>query len=77
MDHIYVLTSTVKKNRMNNKLSTYCTFIDFKKAFDCINREHLSYKLLRYNIDGRLFKAIRYNESRSCIKINNKYTDFF
>ena len=30
---------------MNNKLSTYCAFIDFKKAFDCINRELLLYTM--------------------------------
>ena len=64
---------------MSNKLSTYCAFIDFKKAFDYINREILLYKLFGYNIDGRVFKTINglYNESRSCIKINNIYTYFF
>ena len=50
-DHIHVLTSIVN-NRTNNKLFTYCAFIDFKKTFDCINRELLLYKLLGYNIDG-------------------------
>ena len=78
VDHIYGLTS-IKKNRMNQKLHTFCAFIDFKKAFDCINRDFLLYKLLLYNIDGKLFKAINglYNESKSCIKINNMYTHFF
>ena len=63
---------------MNNKLSTYCASIDFKKAFDCINREFLLYKLLLYNIDGKLFKAINglYNDSRSCINLNDVYTKF-
>ena len=78
VDHIFVLTSIVR-NRINNNLSTYCAFIDFKKAFDCINRELLLYKLLMYNIDGKMFRAINglYKESRACIKINNIHTEFF
>ena len=61
---------------MNNKLNTYYAFIDFKKAFDCINREYLLYKLIMYNVYGKLFKAINglYKESMSCIKINTMYT---
>ena len=57
VDHIFVLTSIVR-NIINNNLSTYCAFIDFKKAFDCINRELLLYKLLMYNIDGKMFRVI-------------------
>ena len=71
IDHIFVSTSIIR-NRINSKISTYCAFIDFEKAFDCINRDLLLYKLLSYNIYGKIFKALNglYNESRSCMKIN-------
>ena len=36
-----------------------CDFIDFKKAFDIININLLFYRLLSYNIDGKIFYAIK------------------
>ena len=57
IDHIFVLSSIIK-NRLNSKLSTYCAFIDFRKAFNCINRDLLQFKLFSYNIDDKIFKAI-------------------
>ena len=59
------LTSIVK-NRMSNKVYTFCAFVDFKNAFDCINREYLLY--------NELFKSIKGLYNELCIKINNMYT---
>ncbi len=39
-DHIFVLHSIVSQ-RLNMKLSTFATYIDFSKAFDGISREML------------------------------------
>ena len=33
--------SEVVKNRMNSNKSTFAAFIDFCKAFDCVDRSHL------------------------------------
>ena len=62
---------------MERYLKPYA-FIDFKKAFDCISRDLLLYKLLAFNIDGHIFKAIYglYVNSQSCIKINDIFTFF-
>ena len=36
----------------------YCAFIDYKKAFDSVNRSFLWHKLLIHYFDGKLFKII-------------------
>ena len=66
------------KDRKNNKLSAYYTFIDTNKVFSCLNREFVLYKYIMYTIDGKLFKSINgvYNEYRLCININNMHTPF-
>lgn len=78
LDHAFSL-STLIKNRISNKQSTFVAFIDFEKAFDWIDRELLLYKLLTYNVDGKFYNAIKslYFHSESCIRINKRYTDWF
>ena len=75
LHHIYTLTSIVR-HRNNQKLSTCCAFIHFEKAFYCINRELLFYKLLSYNINGNIYKSIYglYVNLQSCIKNNDIFT---
>ena len=78
-DHIYSLTSIIK-NRMTSKDSTFAAFIDLEKAFDWVDRDLLMYRLLQYNIDGKMYKAVRaiYNHTESCIRLNNcLYSDWF
>ena len=53
VEYIVVLTSIVI-NRLNSKLITFAVSIDFRKAFDCIDRNILFFKLLQYNIDGKI-----------------------
>ena len=43
--HIFNLTSVVR-NRICNGEQTYCAFVDFRKAFDVINRQLLVYSLV-------------------------------
>ena len=77
-DHIFSLNSIIK-NRINNKESTFCAFIDFEKAFDWVNRDLLLYRLQQYNINGKVYKAIQklYSNTWSCIRLNSLYTEFF
>ena len=57
----------------------FCAFIDFKKAFDSTIRDLLIYRLLSYNIDGKIFKAIKslYKDTVSTVKINDYVTEYF
>ena len=63
-DHIFVLSSVIKsKKKTPENKSVFAAFIDMSKAFDCINRDFLFYKLLKNNIGGKFIM-----QSRSCIK---------
>ena len=77
-DHIFVLHSIVSQ-RLNLKLSTFATYIDFSKAFDGISREMLLHKMLTYGIDGKLYFLLKYmySQTEACVKVNNHHTDWF
>ena len=57
----------------------YCAFIDYRKALVSINRPLLWQKLLSYNINGKLFNEVKnmYDNVKSCVKIENLYSDYF
>ena len=57
----------------------YCAFIDYRKAFDSKNRPLLRQKLLSYNINGKLLNVVKnmYDKAKSCVKIENLYSDYF
>jgi hypothetical protein len=57
-DHIYALTS-ILRHRREQGLSTFTCFIDAEKAFDRVERDLLLYKLLRYNIKGRIIIVLK------------------
>ena len=48
----------------------YCAFVDYRKAFDFINRSNFWTKLLEQGINGKLIKVIYnlYENSKSCVK---------
>ena len=39
--------------------SVFCAFVDMEKCFDRIDRDLLLYKLLEFNIDGKLYWCIK------------------
>ena len=53
--------------------------MDYKKAFDSVNRACLWKKLLDHNIDGKIFRIIYniYDKAKSCVKGNHGLTAFF
>ena len=48
----------------------YTVFIDYKKAFDFIERSSLWHQVLSHNINGKLFNVIHtmYSLAKACIK---------
>ena len=78
LDHIFTLHNVLRiRNRMNSE--TFCAFIDFKKAFDLVDRDALLYKLRHNGIVGNFYKAISalYQDGKSCVRLNNEVTDWF
>ncbi|VDI35540.1 Hypothetical predicted protein [Mytilus galloprovincialis] len=73
-DHIYTLNSIVRNNK-----SLFVAFIDLRKCFDFIDRDMMLYKLLKNNIDGKLYNSIKsiYQNSESCVRLNGKLTSWF
>jgi exonuclease III len=77
-DHIFTLSSIIR-NRKTCNLSTYAAFIDFRKAFDYVNRNLLLYRLLESNVDGHMYNAIKmlYQNTSACVQVNEHYTGWF
>lgn len=78
IDHIFVLHSLVdlylyKKKRL------YCAFIDYKKAFDLVDRVSLWRKLIANNINGKAVTVIYnlYNNAKSCVKKEGRLSCLF
>ena len=75
---MYNLTS-ISQHRLSKNKDTYTEFIDMAKAFDCVNRELLLNKLLQFNIDGKIYFAIKalYSDTMNCVRLNGHFTGWF
>ena len=65
--------------RKKLKKSTFCAFIDFRKAYDLINREKLWDKLADLGIRGKMFLAIKslYSSVSVSVRVNAFNTEWF
>ena len=74
---IFVLHSLVKLY-ITKKKRLFCTFADFSKAFDQVNRSFLWVKMLKSNISGKCFNMIKnmYQNIQSCVHKDPRYSDF-
>ena len=57
MDHIFNLKCLVDLFLHRNK-HLFCAFIDYRKAFDSVNRLAWWQKLLQQNVNGKMLKII-------------------
>ena len=78
MDHVFVLHSIII-NRINIKENVFAAFLDLKMAFDSVQRDLLFYNLHKTGICGKIYFALKslYDNPKACIRLNNKYTDWF
>ena len=77
-DHIFTLSALIEKQfSKNSKL--YVAFIDFKKAYDTINRSVLYSILANSGIQGKMLNIIRamYSNVQACVRGSNGLTDYF
>ena len=57
----------------------FCAFIDYKKAFDSVQRELLWGKLLNAGVNGKVLCVMRdmYTKAKACVKTRHGLSQFF
>ena len=77
-EHVFTLHSVIQ-NRLNDGKDTFVAFIDMCKAFDWIDRSLLLYKLLKTNISGKMYFAIKslLVNTYSCLKLKDFLSNWF
>jgi hypothetical protein len=77
-DHLFVLRNVIDLYLSKGR-RLYCAFIDYRKAFDSIDRIYLWCKLIDSDIHGKLFNVIvnMYSKAKSCVKHDGKLSGFF
>lgn len=78
IDHVQSLTTIIETRKLR-KLSTFCAFIDFKKAYDSIDRTILWSKLTSVGISPAMLSALKsiYSDVQSCVRLNGQCSSFF
>ena len=78
IDNIFVLHGLISLYQSFGK-KLFCTFVDFRKAFDTVWRMGLWKKLLSSEIKGNFFNVIynMYSDIKSCVQYNNNQSEFF
>ena len=69
IDHIFTLHSVVNWY-LHKRKRLYLAFIDYKKAFDSVDRSILWTKLISAGVGGRFLRVIQnmYAKAKSCVK---------
>ena len=75
IDHLFVLI-TILRNRKLSGQDTFLSFIDYKKAFDSVERGLLLFKLSQIGVNGNMYQAISslYSNPRSRVILNEHCT---
>ena len=78
LDHLSSLTSIIESRKSMNQ-QTFTAFIDFRRAYDGIDRNMLWGKLTRYGLSGKMFTAIKgtYSTVQCCVRVNGLYSEWF
>ena len=72
-DNTFILNGIIEKQKALKK-PLYVCFVDFKSAFDMINRKALLYKMANQHIGGNFFKIIRsmLNKAKGRVKLDSE-----
>ena len=78
LDHIFTLHAIVNMY-FSRKKRLYCAFVDFKKAFDMVDRAKLWNKLVDGGMSGRILDTIKatYGKAKSCVRLQGKFSQPF
>lgn len=78
MDNIFILHSLITIYFSFGK-KLFCSFIDFRSAFDTVWRAGLWQKMLQYNTQGKILRVIHnmYQNIQTCIRMGKDISAFF
>ena len=78
VDAAFVLRTIIER-QINSGNKLFARFIDFRKAYDLIDRNSLWFKLIKSGIDGKLLRVLRsmYSNVKLCIKHMGNVSKFF
>ena len=78
LDHIFVLHSLLELY-LSKKKRIYCAFVDFKKAFDLVDRSSLWAKMISVGINGNVIRVVynMYENAKSCVKKGQNLSNIF
>ena len=78
IDHIFVMCTVLRNRKLLGK-ETFLCFIDFKKAFDSVDRNLLLFKLSKIGVHGHMYSAISslYSNPKARVILNDYKTDYF
>ncbi len=78
LDHMFVLHSLIELY-LAHKKRIYCAFVDYKKAFDLVDRSSLWLKLISSGLNGNVVKVVYniYDKAKSCVKKGGAISNFF
>ena len=78
VDHIFTLYALVEKFLAKNT-KLYVAFVDFRKAFDSVNRNALWQVLRNSGVSGKLYWALRgvYDSVLACVRDKGNYSEYF
>ena len=78
IDNMFILQSIVQRY-LNRKRKLYVAFVDFRKAFDTVDRSALWKVLEMYGMKGRMLNCLKgmYSSVWYCVRCNGRCTDSF
>lgn len=78
IDALYVLKSIIDF-KIANGSKLFCTFVDFRRAFDTVDRNTLYYKMFKLGIEGKMLRITKsmYDDVKIGVRVNGNLTDFF
>ena len=79
VDCIYILHSIINKVILAENRKLYCSFIDFRKAFDLVYRNGIWYKLITNGVSCKMVYMLQaiYKSVKSCVKVKGSLSEFF
>ena len=78
VDCIFLFHSIISKTLSRGE-KLYCSFVDFRRAFDTINRNHLWQKLIQINVSSKMIRCLRsmYDNVKAYVKYKHKISPSF